>query len=86
MSKIQQAIVATAKMYEIRDTAKRLLGNEFLEKLAPYKNCIQQEMKAKGVDEINALLNISKTETYKKSGAVQMMFISAVTELIEPSN
>jgi hypothetical protein len=42
-------------------------------------------MKANNLDEIPALLKISKTQLYQENGFAQMMYIAAVVELIEPS-
>lgn len=42
-------------------------------------------MKNNNLEEIPALLKISKTEHYQENGMAQMMYMAAVVELIEPS-
>lgn len=75
----------TAKFYECRDTAKEFFKKEYPEKIEPYKNLIKAVMKKNNIEEIPALLEISKTEGYQINGMVQMLFMAAVVELIEPS-
>jgi len=81
MNKVQMA----AKLYECRDTAKGFLRDDYKTRLQPYTQLIKAVMKANSLEEIPALLKISETETYQESGFVQMMFMAAVAELIEPS-
>lgn len=73
------------KMKKCRDTAKRFFAAEFPEKLKPYTEIIKGVMKSESIDEIPALLEISKTETYQNDGMMQMMFLAATVELIEPA-
>ena len=77
------AIELSQKMKKGRDTAKRFFAAEFPEKLKPYTVIIEGVMKSKSIDEIPALLEISKTETYQNDGMTQMMFLAATVELIE---
>lgn len=79
------AIELSQKMQKCRDTAKRFFKDEFPQKLKPYTEIIEAVMKSKNVDEIPALLEISKTETYQADGMTQMMFMAATVELIESS-
>lgn len=79
------ALELSQKMQKCRDTAKRFFKDEFPQKLKPYTEIIEAVMKSKNVDEIPALLEISKTETYESNGMAQMMFLAATVELIESS-
>lgn len=74
-----------ARLYECRDTAKRFFREEYKAKLELYTYLIQAVMKANNVDEMSALLIISKTETYQEEPMRQILFMAAVVELIEPS-
>ncbi len=80
------AIELSQKMKKCRDTAKRFFKDEFPEKLQPYTEILEGVMKGKCIDEIPALLEISKTETYQADGMTQMMFMAATVELIESSD
>lgn len=78
----------TAKLYECRDTAKqfaKLNNSNYKEMLVPYTNIIKEVMKANKLEEIPALLKISQTNMYQDSGIVQLMFMAATVELIEPT-
>lgn len=82
---MEKEIKITAKLYECRDTAKRFFREEYAEKLKVYIDIIKVVMKANQLDELQAILKISKTGTYKENGMVQMMFMAAAVELKEPS-
>ena len=81
MNQVQMA----AKLYECRDTAKSFFKEEYKTKLQPFTHIVKEVMKANNLEEIPALLRISKTSTYQEDGMAQMMFMAAVVELIEPS-
>lgn len=85
---MEQQIKMAAKLYECRDTAKSLAkmqGENYKEMLAPYTDIITKVMKANNLKHIPALLKISGTKTYQDSGMAQMLFMAALTELMEPS-
>jgi len=82
---MEQKIKIAAKLYECRDTAKRFFSEKYAERLNPYIHIIKEVMKANQLDELEAILRISKTKTYQEDGMVQMIFLAAVVELIEPS-
>lgn len=83
---MMQAIELSQKMKKCRYTAKQFFKEEFPEKVKPYTEIIEGVMKGKGIDEIPALLEISKTETYQADGMTQMMFMAATVELIESTD
>lgn len=85
MQPTQQQIKITAKLYECRDTAKRLFKDKFKERLVPYTRILEQVMKANNLEALPALLRISKTNHYQEDGMIQLMYMAAVVELIEPS-
>jgi len=82
---MEKQVKIAAKLYECRDTAKRFFKDEYKVKLKPYTHIIKAVMKANNLEEIPALLKISKTYTYQENAMGQMMFMAAVVELIEPS-
>lgn len=82
---MEKQVKMAAKLYECRDTAKRFFKEEYKAKLEPYTHILKAVMKANNLDEIPALLKISKTHTYQENAMGQMMFMAAVVELIEPS-
>jgi predicted nucleotidyltransferase len=82
---MEQQIKITAKLYDCRDTAKRFFKEEFQDKVKPYIYAIRMVMKAKKLNELKALLEISKTPLYQENVMTQMLFLAAVCEMIEPS-
>lgn len=85
---MEQQIKIAAKLYECRDTAislAKMQGRNYHDMLKPYMDIISNVMKAKKLKPIDALLFISKTKTYQEEGMAQLMFMAAVTELMEPT-
>jgi hypothetical protein len=82
---MEQQIKMASKLYHCRDTAKRFYKDEYQNKLTDYKQIIMAVMNKHNLGELEALLKISETESYNSSGMVQMLFMAAVVELIEPS-
>ena len=73
-----------AKLYNCRDTAKNFFGAEYKAKLEPYTHIVKATMKANQIEELPALLKISKTNVYLDNPMAQILFMAAVVELIEP--
>lgn len=71
------------KLYVCRDTAKRFYKDEYKSKLEPYTVIVKTVMKANNVEEIPALLKISETKLYQENPMNQIMFVCAVTELMD---
>ena len=85
---MEKQIKMAAKLYECRDTAKsfaKMNNEDFKEMLKPYTDIITKVMQANNLKHIPALLKISETKTYQESGMAQMLFMAALTELMEPS-
>ena len=85
-TKMENSVKIAAKLYECRDAAKSLAkmqGVDYKEMLATHTYIIKQVMQSNKVDEISALLRISKTKNYEDSGIAQLLFMAAVVELIE---
>ena len=75
-------------LFRSRDTAKslaKLKNVDYKEMLKPYTEIIEKVMQATKLDYIPALLEISKTKTYNDDGMTQLLFMAAVTEMIEPA-
>ena len=74
------------KLYQCRETAKSFFKDEYSKKLEPFINNIKMVMIKENLDEISALLIIGKMPHYQGDGMIQLLYMAAVTELIEPSN
>ena len=82
---MEKEIKIAANLYKCRDTAKGFFREKYAERLFPYIHIIQEVMKANELDVLEAILKISKTKTYQDDGMVQMLFMAAAVELLEPS-
>lgn len=82
---MEKEIKIAAQLYKCRDTAKRFFAEKYAERLKPYIHIIKEVMKANELEELEAILRISKTKTYQEDGMVQMLFMAAAVELLEPS-
>jgi hypothetical protein len=79
---LDKAINATYELNKCHKTAKRFYGEKYQETIKPFIHILKEVMKANGLGEVAALLLISKTEMYNDSGMVQMLFMSAVVEVM----
>jgi hypothetical protein len=82
---MEKLILMTAKLYDIRNTAKSFLMENYHEDLKPYMDIIKQVMEQRKIDALKALLVVSETKTYQDSGMAQMLFVTAAVEITEPS-
>ena len=85
---MEKEIKIASKLYECRDTAKSLAKmqeKDYKEMIAPYTWYLKEVMRLNKLEEIPALLRISRNKIYQESGMAQLMFMTATIELIEPS-
>jgi len=88
MGKLEDSIKLTAKLYEMRDTARKLAkiaGKDYFESLKIYQEIIKGVMATHKINEIEALLKVAETETYKEYPVSAIKFMAATVELMEPS-
>jgi hypothetical protein len=78
----QQKIQMAAKLYDCRDTARRLLGEAFSAKVAEYSEVIKLVMSDKKIDALTAGIFVSKQS---ENPMTVMMVLAATVEMIEPS-
>lgn len=85
---MEQLIKMTAELYKCRDSAKSLAkmqGEDYNQMIKPYSDIIKNVMVSNNLKHIPALLKISETKVYQDSGMAQMLFMAALTEMLEPS-
>jgi hypothetical protein len=78
----QQKIQMAAKLYDCRDTARRLLGKAFNPKIAEYSEVIKLVMSDKKIDTLAAGIFLSKQS---ENPMTVIMVLAATVEMIEPS-
>lgn len=82
---MEQRIKIAARLYHVRDTAKRFFREDYLEKLKPYTHILQAVCKANEIDELQALIRCLQLESIAGNGMAQMVMIAAAVEMMEPS-
>ena len=82
---MEQQIKMAAKLYRCRDTAKRFFGEEFNDKIQPYKKIISDVAKDKNISELEAMMKICDDDVIKNNGWTLMLLMAAAVELLEPS-
>lgn len=81
----ESQVRAAAKLYEIRDVMRRLLGDRYAEAIAPWKDYIRRGMVGQNMD--NVLIDTLRiAEAMKANGEdIPPMFLAAAVELVEPT-
>ena len=72
-----------AKMYECRDTARRLLGNKYPDRMRELGQAIKALSKEKSCSNLEAGKRIAESSG---GGMVAILVMAATVEIIEPSN
>jgi hypothetical protein len=79
-------IKQAAKLYQCRDCAKFLFGDDYHQKIEPYQQVIKSLAAAEELEIIPAATRICNTGNNKENGMLQMIILAAAVEIIEPSN
>lgn len=82
---MERQIKMAAKLYRCRDTAKRFFGEEFKDKIQPYKKIIADVAKDKNIGELEAMIKICDDDVIKNNGWTLVLLMAAAVELVEPS-
>lgn len=73
-----------SKLYEMRDGAKMLLGDRYLERMAEFRKVIEIVQAKKKLDTLKAAMDICQ---HVDSGGFEVIFVmAAACEMIEPSS
>jgi len=81
----EQQVKLAAKMYEMRDTSRRLLGERYAETMAAYRGHIQAAMAKRSCDELGAAKHLLEClqRDVPDSGSSQMFVVAAMVEMVE---
>ncbi|MCU7372810.1 hypothetical protein PEC18_18585 [Paucibacter sp. O1-1] len=79
----ERHIRMAAELYGARDTAKRLLGAGFKERMASFAEVINKVADRKACSSMQAAIEIAKQPGV--SDIERVMVLAAVVELVEPS-
>jgi hypothetical protein len=81
----EQLIKTTAKLYQMRDTARRFFKDEWPAKQREWIPIIEAAMRQDGVGELEAAINICKVLSDADQGFSIIIVMGTVCEMIEPS-
>lgn len=84
MNATEQHVAMAAKMYECRDTARRLLGDKFHQRMDEYARVVRAVAKRDNCNDIVAGATVIKEAGLQGIGSLLLM--AAVVEMTEPSN
>jgi hypothetical protein len=80
----EQQVRLAARMYEIRDTSRRLLGDKYQETMAHYRLYIAQEIKRAGGGALEATKRLLEAlQQDHNTGVIQMHLTAACVEMCE---
>ncbi|MGH1338582.1 MAG: hypothetical protein ACRBFS_20880 [Aureispira sp.] len=71
------------KFIRCQQSAKTLLGADYITRIQPRKDILSAVMKENQVKEVQALLILSQKPAYKKDPMGQVLFMAACAELIQ---
>lgn len=78
----EQHIKTAAKLYQMRDTAKRFFKEEWPDKMREWRSVIEAVMRREKIDELEAAMKICKDANH---GFTTIIVMATVCEMIEPS-
>lgn len=85
MQSEEHLVAMVAKLYEVRRTARSLLGDRFKPKMAEYGKAIDAVCVGKKVNSMSAAIMLSKAAQAEGRPVAAMLFLAAVVEDTDPS-
>lgn len=83
MSATQKQVQMAAKLYEMRDAAKRLLGDVYKQRMAETGRLLTEAAERNKVEPLAVAVRLCKSPNL--SGIDRVMVMAAAVELAEPS-
>jgi hypothetical protein len=81
----EKLIRTTAKLYQMRDTARRFFKDEWPEKQREWIPIIEAEMRKSNIGELEAAMKIGQVLSDAGHGFSVIVVMATVCEMIEPS-
>jgi hypothetical protein len=81
----EKQVMIAAKMYESRERAKRLMGAEYPERIAPFMGAIKSRQKEWNLDVIPTVMRMLQERLERGNAEAGFILLAAAVELIEPS-
>ena len=71
------------KLQEFRDVAERIYGNEYKQTVKEFTGIIETAMEFGDCDPIDALITVSKLDSFRNDEHKQLLFTAATYDLID---
>lgn len=81
MNATQQQVQMAAKLYECRDTAKRMFGDGYKARMDAYGQTIKSMAKTSDMNELQAAMHAAK----ETGGMAAVCYLAAFVEMTEPT-
>lgn len=81
----EQAIRINAKLYEVRDAARKVLGDSYRARMAEGGKMLSEIAEAKKCSVLDVALNVSQSAARKGDMNAVTFILAAAVELLEPS-
>jgi hypothetical protein len=85
MTATEQQVKMAARLYQCRDAARKLYGNEYKSKVKWYIDTIEKCKKDHDTNTLRAVLALCNLPSVKENGMSTMLFMAAAVEIIEPT-
>jgi 2-succinyl-5-enolpyruvyl-6-hydroxy-3-cyclohexene-1-carboxylate synthase len=82
----EQTIKTVAKLYQMRDTARRFFKDEWPAKQREWRPIIEAAMEQDKIGELEAAMKICKVLSEADQGFSVIVVMGTVCEMIEPTN
>jgi len=79
---MREQIQIAAKMYNCQETAMKFFKEEYPVKVKGYVDILKTVMAKENLEELKAVLFVSKLDSVKHNGMAIMMFMAAAVEII----
>jgi hypothetical protein len=83
--KHEQAIRMNAKLYEVRDTVRKVLGDSYRARMAEGGKMLSEMADAKNCGVLEVALNVSQSAAREGDMNAVSFILAAAVELLEPS-
>lgn len=80
---MEKQIQVAAKMYNCRTAAKKLLAENYTEKISFYKTVLRGTMRNKNMNEVEAAYDLCKDEQVQANGMAVLLFMAAAVDISE---
>jgi hypothetical protein len=83
MTEWSNILIVAGKLKRCQESARRLYGDEYSEKIKPYIEAVNSFCAACNTEPLKALPELLELPSVKGNGLAEMLFVAAVVDIIE---